>query len=231
MLSQVEVAERLKVSAATVRNWEAEATAVPAALEIVWPVWERRLQQESPHFGTVTLFYTPTPMWVPVQGPRLPPGIPGQEFYPTNASALARVCALWGRTGFDSPVILQESRDFLWTTNELELVATGQDTGAPTVPTMLRGIGNYLRAYSARYVRNGPRLPSPTEVVARQREIEVQAEKLERLADADTSSSTDSGPVGMIFDRLHLLGMSAPGGLVNGVYQAYVVRALPWPTA
>ncbi len=225
LLTQAVVAERLNVSSATVRNWEAETTAIPAAVEMLWAVWEHRFQQESPHFGPVTLIYTDGPMFIDPQGPRRPLAMMKQEPFNTNAGALARVCALSGRDEFNSPLIIKPSGDLLWNAIQLANVVDGSDEGAPTIPVMLRGIANYLRAYSTRYVR-GPRLPSPSEVEVRRREIEEEADKLDKLAAADTHAATDSRSAEAIFDKLYLLGMVPPGDLINGVHHAYAAREL-----
>src|SRR5208282_6262955 len=100
LLTQTAIAERLNISPATVRNWEAEATAIPTAVEMLWEVWEHRFQQESPHYGPVTLIFTDGPMFVQPQGPRQPLAMMHQEPFVTNAGALGRVCALWDRAGF-----------------------------------------------------------------------------------------------------------------------------------
>ncbi|HEV2365729.1 MAG TPA: helix-turn-helix domain-containing protein [Caulobacteraceae bacterium] len=231
LLTQAAVAERLNVSAATVRNWEGEVTAIPMAVEMVWEVLERRLRQESPHFGTLTLFYTGGPLWIPPEGPRRSLGVPGREAFVTNAGALARVCALRGREGFESPMIVQESGEILWTSAELERVADGADSGAPTLPRMLLKLADYVRAYSGRYVREGPRLPSPTEVAARRGEIEKQADLLEAIASNDRPTAIDPTHFQAIDQRLHQLGMFPPGEVVNGIHHAYAAREHPWPIA
>lgn len=229
LLTQAGVSERLKVSPATVRNWEAETTAIPTAVEMLWEVWEHRFQQESPHFGPVTLVYTDGPMFVDPQGPRRPLAMMHQEPFVTNAGALARVCALWDRPGFNSPLILKPTGDLLWNAVQLAKVADKSDTYAPIVPVMVRKLSTYVRTYSARYLRSGPRLSSSEKAEARQREIEVKADKLDILAAADTHSSIDSHPAETVLDRLHVLGMSPPGDMVNGIFHAYEARRMRWP--
>jgi DNA-binding XRE family transcriptional regulator len=229
LLTQSVVADRLKVSTATVRNWESEVSAVPAAVEALWDVWEDRFQQESPSFGPLTLVYSDGPMFIDPQGPRRPLAMMHQEPFVANAGALARVCALWGRQGFHSPLIMMPSGDFLWNANELAKVVDGSDTEAPTVPVLLRKLGAHARAYSSRYVRNGPRMPSFNETTTRQREIEAEADKLDALAAADTPTLADAKPVEDVLDKLRRLGMFLPDDLVSAVDGAYVVRGIPWP--
>jgi hypothetical protein len=230
-LSQGAVAERLRSTTASIRNWESEPTAIPPQAEMLWGVWEHRFQQEGVGFGPVTLIYTDGPMFVEPQGPQRPLAMMHREPFLTNAMALARACALWGQPGFESPLIMKYDGELLWNMPQLRRVVDMEDAGAPILPVMLRAIATHARMYSTRYVRTGARLPTAMEVEARQREIETEADKLAALADFDTRTSTDGGPSEEILDRLRKLGLTPPDDLVSGVAQAYVARRMPWPVS
>jgi len=230
-LTQGTVAERLKSTTASIRNWESEPTAIPPQAEMLWGVWEHRFQQECLGFGPVTLIFTDGPMFINPQGPQRQLAMMHREPFMTNAMALARACALWGQPGFESPLIMKPDGEMLWNMPQLRRVVDEEDDGAPIVPVMLRAIAAHARMYSTRYVRTGARLPTAMEVETRQREIEAEADKLAKLADHDTRTSTDSRPSEEIFDRLRKLGLTPPDDLVSGVAQAYVARQMPWPVS
>jgi len=230
-LTQGAVAERLRSTTASIRNWESEPTAIPPQAEMLWRTWEHRFEQECLGFGPVTLIYTDGPMFINPQGPQRPLAMMHREPFLTNAMALARVCALWGRPGFESPLIMKQDGELLWNMPQLRRVVEKDDTGAPVMPVMLRTIATHARMYSTRYVRTGARLPTAMEVESRQGEIEAEADKLARLANDDTWTSTDSRPPEEIFGRLRKLGLTLPADLVSGVAQAYVARKMPWPLA
>ena len=230
-LTQGAVAERLSITTPTLRSWESEPGAIPVRAEMLWGVWEHRFQQESPHIGPVTLIYTSGPMFIDPQGPRRPLAMMQQEPYLTNAAALARCLALWGRSGFESPLIMQESGDILWNVVQLGKIADNLDAAAPTVPVMLRAAAAYVRAYSDRYVRSGPRLHTPAEIEARRRDIEAEADKLDALAELDTPTSTDCRPYEAIHNQLNLLGFYPRGDMIAGIHHAYAARDQVWPVS
>jgi hypothetical protein len=227
LLTQADIAARLNVSEATVRNWESEATNVPTAVEMLWGVWEHRFEQETPSLGPVTLIYTDGPMFIDPQGPRRPLAMMQQEAFLTNAGALARVCAMWNRPGFNSPLIMKASGEVLWNAVQLADVFNGTDKGAPTVANMVRSIAHHARTYSTRYVRSGPNLPTQAEVSVRQRKIEDEADKLDALAASDDPTSADSEAVATACSWLRAYGLTPPAHLISGLAQAYHARELP----
>ncbi len=228
-LTQEEVGDRLAVTAATVRIWESEPEAIPVQAEMLWSAWQHRFEQECLGFGPVTLIFTDGPMFINPHGPQRPVAVMQREPFPSNVMALARACALWGRPGFESPLIMKSDGGLLWNLPQLQRVVDGDDVTAPTVPTMLRAVVKHVLAYSTRYVRTGPRYPTPDEVEAQRRRIEAEATKLAALADADTRTSTDSLPSELVFDQMRKLGLSPPDAEVSGIAAAYVARRLPWP--
>ena len=225
-LTQNQVAHRLKVSASTVRNWESGVTPISTAVEMMWEVWEPRFRQEDPTLGPLTLIYTDGPMFIDPQGPRHPLAMMQQEPFLTNAAALARVCILAGRAGFNGPLIMQPSGDILWNAVQLARVIDGSDTGAPTVANMLRAIATDVRENSAAYVRFGARLPTADEILAKQAGIAAQADRLDELAAADQPTNADSWPAEDRCDKLRALGVRPPDHLVSGLAAAYVARGM-----
>ena len=223
-LTQVQVAQRLNISTATVRNWESGVTPITTAVEMLWEVWEPRFRQEDPKLGPVTLIYTDAPMWVDPQGPRRPLAMMQQEPFLTNAAAIARACILAGRNGFNGPLIMLQSGDILWNAVQLARVIDKSDTGAPTVANMLRAIATDVRENSAVYVRTGPRLPTADEVLAKQAEIGAQADQLDALADADQPTDKNSLPAEAVCAKLRELGVWPLDHLVSGLAAAYVTR-------
>lgn len=223
-LKQVQVAQRLNVSTATVRNWETGVTPISTAVEMLWEVWEPRFRQEDPTLGPVTLIYTDAPMFVDPQGPRRPLAMMQQEPFLTNAAALARVCILAGSDGFHGPLIMQPSGDILWNAVQLSRVIDRSDTGAPTIANMLRAIASDVRDNSAVYVRTGPRLPTTDEIHARQAAIAAQANRLDELADADQPTDKNSLPSEDRLAKLRALGVRPPDHLVSGLAAAYMTR-------
>jgi hypothetical protein len=147
-----------------------------------------------------------------------------QEPFLTNAAALARVCILAGREGFNGPLIMQQSGDILWNAVQLARVIDGSDTEAPTVANMLRAIATEVRENSAVYVRIGSRLPTADEVLAKQAEIGAQADQLDALADADRPTDKNSLPAEAACAKLRELGVWPPDHLVSGLATAYVTR-------
>ena len=225
-LTQNQVAQRLKVSAATVRNWESGVTPISTAVEMLWEVWEPRFRQEDPTFGPLTLIYTDGPMFIDPQGPRRPLAMMQQEPFLTNAAALARVCLLAGHEGFNGPLIMQPSGDILWNAVQLARVIDGSDPGAPTVANMLRAIATDVRENSAAYVRFGPRLPTADEIFARQAAIAAQADCLDELAEADQATNADHRSAEDRCNKLRALGVRPPDHLVSGLAAAYVARGM-----
>lgn len=222
-LSVGKVAERLKVSTATVRNWESEATPIPTAVEMLWEVWEPRFRQEDPLYGPLTLIFSDGPMFIDPQGPRRPLAMMQQEPYLTNAAAIARVCTLWGGERFHNPLIIDRNRDVLWNSVQLERVAVGGDAGAPTIANLIRTVAAYAKTNSAVYVRTGPKLPDATEIAQRPAQIESQADEIAALADADL---IDQAAVEAAIAKLGALGQYPPGDLVSAIASGFHARSI-----
>jgi DNA-binding transcriptional regulator YiaG len=222
-LSVAQVAERLKVSTATVRNWETEATPIPTAVELLWEVWEPRFRQEDPLYGPLTLIYSDGPMFIDPQGPRQPLAMMQQEPYLTNAAAIARVGSLWGRECFHNPLIIDRNRDVLWNSVQLERVAAGRDTGAPTIANLIRAVAAYVMTNSAVYVRTGPRLPDATEIARHRARIEDQAGEIAALAEGDP---IDQAAVEAAIAKLGTLGQYPPSDVVAAIASGFHARSI-----
>src|SRR5580700_472130 len=126
-LTQQQFANRLGVTRTTIQNWESAATPIPQAVDTSCEIWEKRLKQENPDLGPVTLVYSDGPMFVNPYGPRRRPAMMQQEPYPTNAAALARVQQLWAREDFHNAFVIEESGEPLWNIVELGRAVGGDD--------------------------------------------------------------------------------------------------------
>jgi hypothetical protein len=223
-LTQQQFADKLRVTRATVQNWESGATQIPQAVDMSCEIWGARLKQENPDLGPVTLVYSDGPMFVNPYGPRARPAMMQQEPYPTNTAALARVQQLWGRANFHSAFIIEESGRPLWNVVELGRVADGSDKEAPTLVNLLRVIAKEVRANSSIFVRKGAKLLTPSEVKQRQRAIEAQADELDRIANTGLQRILRHEMlVEGVFSTLLALGSKAPDSLVSNVAQALEV--------
>jgi DNA-binding XRE family transcriptional regulator len=222
-LTQQQLADRLKVTRTTIQNWEGEATAIPQAVDMSCEIWEDRLKQENPHLGPVTLIYSDGPMFVDPYGPRRRLAMMQQEPYPTNTAALARVQQLWGRDNFHNAFIIEKSGNPLWNVVELARVVDGEDTGAPTLVNLLRGIAKSVRANSTIFAR-GPKPLTAAEATKRQQAIEGQADELDRIAGSGLRAIIrDQLLIEGAFSNLLALGTKAPDSLVSNIHQALVV--------
>jgi hypothetical protein len=159
-LTQSQMAEKLKVTRTTIQNWEASVT-IPTFAEMSAEVWGRRLKQESPGLGPVTLVYSDGPMFIDPYGPRRRPAMMQQEAYPSNAMALARVQDLWGHSDFFNPFIIAEDQTPLWDSVDLAGVIDGRDPDAPILINLIRMMAKSIRANSTIFVRNGPKMLTP----------------------------------------------------------------------
>ena len=215
--TQQQIADRLGVSRTTIQNWES-GTAIPQSVETSCKVWEHRIRQEDPGLGPLTLIYSDGPMFVDPYGPRRRLAMMQQEPYPTNAAVLARVQQLTGRASFHNPFVLAADQSPLWNAPELARVISGEDHQAPTLVNMLRAIAKIVRDNSAHYVRSGPKVPSPSEIEARQSEIIAQAHLLEKIAGDNLFAIVRDMPtVEKVFEQLRSLGTKAPDYLVSGI--------------
>jgi len=222
-LTQQQVADRMGVSRTTIQNWES-GTPIPRTVEMSCEIWERRLKQESPATGPVTLIYSDGPMFVDPYRPGRRPAMMQQEPYPTNAAVLARVQQLDGQAGVYNPFVIEADHDSLWNAVELARVAKGDDRGAPTLSNMLRGAAKVVREDAANFVRSGARLPTSAEIEARKKEIIAQADLLDQLAAGGLPKIVrEQLSIEDAFARLRDLGTKAPDALVSGIAQALVV--------
>jgi len=217
-ITQEELAERwARVTRTTIQNWESGATPIPQAVETACAIWERRLKQENPTLGPVTLVFADGPMFIDPYGPRRPMAMMHQEPYQSNAAAIARVTELAGRDDFHNPFIIEKSGEDLWNAVELGRVARGEDSGAPTLVNMLRRLAKHIAETSAQYVRSGPKMPSPAEARARQERIETLAAEIRKLADAAAQGPISYAEVEGRLSSLRALGKFAPDSLVSGI--------------
>ncbi len=226
-LTQQEWADKLKVSRMTVINWESGNTSIPPAVEMSCQVWEARLKQQDPNLGPVTLIYSDGPMFINPYGPRGKLAMMQQEPYPTNAMAIARVQKLWGRNDFHNPFVIEGTGTPLWNAVELGRVVDGTDTGAPTLTNLLRAIALRVRDNSENFVRDGAKMPMPTELKKQKRALERVADELEELADGGLEQILSHQiQIEDAFVRLRSLGSKAPDVLVRNVAQAFVAMEL-----
>jgi hypothetical protein len=228
-ITQEELAERWAgVTRNTVQNWESGATAIPAAVASACSVWERRLKQENPVLGPVTLIYADGPMFVDPYRPRRL-AMMRQEPFRSNPGAIARVIELWGRDDFHNAFIIEQSGGDLWNAVELGRVVTGQDESAATVPNLLSHLAKYIRATASIVVRSGPRLATPKEANAHQARIEFLATKLDRLAVASRQKAIRYLDVEDILTELRNLGKHPPDQFAFDLADAFAGRDMSNP--
>jgi len=225
-LTQEKAAERLGVTRTTIQNWEGGQTGIPAVVETACKVWERRLRQENPALGPVTLIYTDRPMWVDPYGPRAPMAMMQQESQPNNATALGRVLDLWDRPDFTSPFIMTEGHDILWNAVELRRVADGQDAGAPTPrrwrSNAIKGIAEYLRKVGLKFpVRRGPSMLTPEASADWIQQSEALIDELDLLASEAMDQDVARSEVASVVDALRELNLFPTNALASDLAQAY----------
>jgi DNA-binding XRE family transcriptional regulator len=220
-ITQEELADRwARVTRTTIQNWESGATPIPQAVETACTTWERRLKQENPTLGPVTLIFADGPMFIDPYGPRRPLAMMHQEPYQSNAAAIARVVELAGHSDFHNPFVIEKSGEDLWNAIELGRVARGEDSEAPTLVNLLRRLAKHVTETSAQYVRSGPKMPSHQEVKARQQRIEMLAAEIGGLADAAAHGPVSRTDVEKRLSSLRELGKFAPDSLVSGIAHA-----------
>lgn len=226
-ITQDRAAAIFGVTRTTIQNWESGSSQIPGAVDAGCEVWGNRLRQENPNIGPVTLIYSNGSMFINPYGPRRAPAMMQQEPYLTTAGALARVQQLWGREDFCNPFIIDETRKPLWNIVELEQAVTGADSGAPTLPNMLRAVAKDIRANSNnsnRFAVRGSNMLTPAEAQERQVAIEAQADALERIAKSGLAAIVrDPQQVETIFAELRRLGTKAPDTLVSAIAHAFVI--------
>jgi DNA-binding transcriptional regulator YiaG len=225
-LTQGAAATRLGVTRTTIQNWESGATGVPTVVNTACQLWERRLKQENPRFGPVTLVYTDGPMFVSPYGRRGPLAMMQQEALPTNAAALGRVLELWGEPSFNSPLIMEETHDILWNAVELRRVAHGEDAGAPTPArwraSVIREVAEYLRKTSIRFpVRNGARPATPAEADAWRARAQALIAELDHLADEAAEGAVPRQEVEQVLAAARAHTLCPTQALASAVAQAF----------
>src|SRR5215813_4285805 len=115
--TQADAAEKLRVTRATVLNWEGGTTPVPPWLPMSCERLERRWKQANPAYGPVALLYCDGPMTQPVWGPARVP-IMRREPWPTMAEAIWRAQQLTGSEHYHSGLIVDEEGT-IWGSSEL----------------------------------------------------------------------------------------------------------------
>jgi hypothetical protein len=224
-VTQEELAGRWAgVTRATIQNWESGATPIPRAVESACATWKRRLKQENPAIGPVTLIYADGPMFIDPYGPRRRLAMLQQEPYPTNAAVLARVLELWGRDTFHNPFVIEKDGHDLWNGVELQRVVSGDDTGAPTLINLLRRLARHIKETSTTYARSGPKVPTSGEAKRRQQGIEAVGAKIDALADAASHGPIFYQDVEQSLSDLREMGKFAPDSLVSAIAHAFQGR-------
>ncbi|WP_158554673.1 helix-turn-helix domain-containing protein [Methylovirgula sp. 4M-Z18] len=228
-LTQNQLAERMKVTRTTIQNWEAMPGAVPTAVNMAASFLDSRLKQENSMQGPVTLIYSDGPMFVEPYGPRPRPATMQQEAYPSNVMALARVQALWGRDSFCNPFIIEKDGAPIWNTVELGRVANGTDTDAPSLINLLRKTAQSVRESAHLFVRSGARSMTPDATQQRQAEIQAQADRLDKIADAGLKAAVErDDEIEATFKCLRDLGTQAPNELVFSIHHALEIFSQSW---
>lgn len=221
-ITQEDLAERWAgVTRNTIQNWESGATAIPAAVATACTVWERRLKQENPALGPVTLVYADGPMFIDPYAPRRRLAMMQQEPFQSNTAAIARVIDMWGRDEFHNAFIIEKSGSDLWNIVELGRVVAGEDAHAPTLPNLLSRLAKYVMSTSSLVARSGPRLPSAKEAKAHQALIETLAAKLEGFAKISRKKTVRYQDIEDVLTQLRQLGKFPPDVLVFSIAQAF----------
>ena len=214
-LTQADVAAHFGVSRTTVQNWEAQSGPLVPMLETGIKVWSRRLRQQDPLRGPVTLVFSNVPLFIPPYGPRPPSGVMRQESHPSNAAGLARAQALAGNPGVVHPFILEEGARTLWNIVELQQVIAGDDRGAPTLPTLLRRLAGDIRK-------------APAEAGSKGRDRGALAYQLEQIADLPLADILlEQGNMEGVKLQMRNLGLKPREALATGIAQAFSAAQMP----
>jgi DNA-binding XRE family transcriptional regulator len=220
-ITQEELANRwARVTRTTIQNWESGATPIPEAAATACQIWERRLKQENPNLGPVTLIYADGPMFVDAYRPgRL--SMLKQEPYATNASALARVLQLWERDDFCNPFIIEKSGADLWNVAELRRVAIREDSNSPTLVNLLKRLAKNIKVTSTTYARMGPKMLNASEAKDQQRRIEALAKQLDGLAADAIEGPISYQRVEDVLSKLRNLGKHVPNQVISNIVDAF----------
>jgi transcriptional regulator with XRE-family HTH domain len=115
--TQIEAAEKMRVSRVTVQNWEGGATPIPAAIPSYCADLERLWKQRRSDYGPVALLYCDGPMTQPLWGPGRVPTM-YREPWRSMEEALTRACELTGSDKFQHGIIVDEEIT-IWRSSEL----------------------------------------------------------------------------------------------------------------
>lgn len=184
------------------RDWEAiedAAASIATAL------------RKEPDYGPVTL--------VVHDGPAL--GRVAQQHlteFASNREALRHVCASLRLPGFHDPFIMGQSRsqkrfDLIWDTRELRRECERRTT----VPAALAAVADYTRRHSEMFVRNGPRMLTPSDTTKHRQRIEALADQIDALADGARDGAVEYRQFEAILGRLHAEGFFPDNELVLAV--------------
>ena len=125
-LSQQDLADKMGVTRTTIQNWEAQSGDLSTIAANGVKIWDRRLRQEEPLRGPVTLIYADGPLMLPSQGPQRV-AMMQQESHLSNAAVLCRVQMLASHPRFFNPFVMEGDRYDLWNMMELQRAIDGDD--------------------------------------------------------------------------------------------------------
>jgi hypothetical protein len=228
-LSQQELGDKMGVTRTTIQNWEAQVGEISTIAANGVKIWDRRLRQEEPLRGPVTLIYADGPMMLSSQGPQRV-AMMQQESHLSNAAVLCRVQLLASHPRFFNPFVLEGERHDLWNMMELQRAIDGGDEQAPTPRNLLRRLGTGIRNDAPHFVRSGPAMPTAQEQQKRERELIALAVQLERIADGHLLDIlAESGAVEAILAQTRTLGLRPNDTVVSAVAQAFHAARMPLP--
>jgi hypothetical protein len=175
------------------------------------------LSRKDPDYGPVTLVTHDGPALGRVAHQNLTPFV-------SNRDALRHVCAHIGHAGFHDPFIMGPSRsdqqtDLIWDTRGLQRECERRNTA----PAALTAVADYTRSNSEMFVRNGPRLLTPTETAKHRQRIEALADQIDALAEEARDGAAESRQFETILGRLHAEGFFPDNELVSTVAKHLLV--------
>lgn len=180
------------------RDWEAIEDAAASIAQAM---------KKEPDYGPVVL--------VVHNGPALG-RVAKQELreFGTNRAALRAVCASLGSAGFYDPFIMgKNSSDLIWNTQDLRRECERRKVA----PAALAEVAKYTRRNSEVFVRNGPRMLTPTETSKRRQLIEALADQIDALAEGARDGLVEYRQFETILGRLHAAGFFPDGDLISTV--------------
>jgi hypothetical protein len=224
-VTQERFAEICGVARSTVQNWEA-GSSIPNAVESHCQIWGKRLRQEDPRRGPVTLVYADAPMFINPNMPRGRLAMLQQEPFLINAFALKRAQQLWNDAAFYNPFVLEENGRELWNSVELGRAVRGEDPNAPTPENWRRRSLTALADFAKKnaltnIVYDGPALPTAKEKDVRHRRILELATELDQLAEQPFAPKTYTAAED-VFGKLRGLGRMLPDDLVSDLAWAFL---------